>query len=357
MFLALKEIRAARGRVALMAGVVGLITLLLIMLTGLTGGLAGENTSALRALGPERVAFSTAEPSFTQSVISETDLKEAPTQTGAQATPLGIAQTRLGEGDTAVAVALFALPDGAAAPAACGGSGCDVAAGSVLVSAQAAADSGLAVGDTVTLGGIDTRVGAIVDDLAYSHVPVVWGDTALWREVSRAPGDAVGTALLLEAGASASLDDAGPAAGLHSFTLGESLKGLPAYSSERGSLLTMQGLLYAISALVTVAFLSVWTIQRTRDLSILRALGATTRYLLRDAMGQAAILLALGGALGAALGTGLGWAASQGVPFAMSPVTVAAPTAGVWALGMAGALLATRRVTKADPLAALAGNG
>ena len=40
MFLALRELRAARGRVTLMGGTVALITLLLIMLTGLTGGLA-----------------------------------------------------------------------------------------------------------------------------------------------------------------------------------------------------------------------------------------------------------------------------------------------------------------------------
>ena len=53
-----------------------------------------------------------------------------------------------------------------------------------------------------------------------------------------------------------------------SVSMGKALSGLPAYSSERGSLLTMQALLYGISALVTIAFLSIWTIQRTRDLSI-----------------------------------------------------------------------------------------
>ena len=50
MFLALRELRAARGRVTLMGGTVALITLLLIMLTGLTGGLSKENTSALDSL-------------------------------------------------------------------------------------------------------------------------------------------------------------------------------------------------------------------------------------------------------------------------------------------------------------------
>lgn len=64
----------------------------------------------------------------------------------------------------------------------------------------------------------------------------------------------------------------------------------------------IQGFLYGISALVTIAFLSVWTIQRTRDIAVLRALGATARYVLRDTVGQAAILLAVGAAVGGVVG-------------------------------------------------------
>src|SRR5699024_12642773 len=50
MFLSLRDIAYARGRFALMTGVVGMITLLLVMLSGLTGGLGKQNTSALEAL-------------------------------------------------------------------------------------------------------------------------------------------------------------------------------------------------------------------------------------------------------------------------------------------------------------------
>ena len=327
MFIALKEIRAARGRVALMSGVVGLITLLLIMLTGLTGGLSAQHISAMEALSPQTVGFSTPEPSFTQSEITVQD--------NAEGVPLGVAQTRLGEGDTAVSVAIFGLPEGAETPV--GG----IRPDQVLVSASAAEKADLREGDTVRLGGIDTQVGAIVPDLHYSHVPVVWGPTELWRQVTRAPQDAVGTVVL---------DDA---AGV---PLRQALSGLPAYSSERGSLLTMQALLYAISALVTIAFLSVWTIQRTRDLSILRALGASRSYLLRDSLAQAGLLLIIGAAAGAVAGAGLGTLAAQSVPFAMSAITVLVPAAGIWALGMAGAFLATRRVAAIDPLQALGGN-
>lgn len=42
MFLAIRDIRFARGRFALMGSVVALITLLLVMLSGLTAGLGNQ---------------------------------------------------------------------------------------------------------------------------------------------------------------------------------------------------------------------------------------------------------------------------------------------------------------------------
>ena len=48
MFLALRDIRFARGRFLLMAGVVALITVLLVLLSGLTAGLGNQSVSAIR---------------------------------------------------------------------------------------------------------------------------------------------------------------------------------------------------------------------------------------------------------------------------------------------------------------------
>lgn len=118
----------------------------------------------------------------------------------------------------------------------------------------------------------------------------------------------------------------------------------------------MQGFLYVISALVTVAFLTVWTIQRTRDLSILRALGASGNYLLKDSLSQAAVILTIGAGLGGLIGWGLGALASGVLPFELSAATVVVPTLGIWLLGLLGALLATRKVSQTDPMIALGGN-
>ncbi|AWB85178.1 FtsX-like permease family protein [Corynebacterium liangguodongii] len=324
MFVAMREIRGARGRFGLIAGVVALITLLVVMLTGLTAGLGKQNTSALEALRPASVTFADGDdPSYATSRIARGDVPVG-------AIPLGTGQTMLTAADgTEISTAVLGLPRGTALPT-------GHTMGDTAVASQGL---GVAVGESVEVGGASIRVGEIADDLYYSHSPVLWVPTEVWQAAMHT--DAAGTVLLRA-------DDAGIA-------LKKSFNALPAYGSERGSLLLIQGFLYAIAALVTVAFLTVWTLQRTRDLSILRALGASTRYLRKDALGQAALILCAGVLAGAAAASLLGLAAAQVAPFSLGPVTVWGPPLVLWLLGMVGAWLATRSITTIDPQQALGG--
>lgn len=338
MYLALRDIAFARGRFALMTGVVGLITLLLIMLSGLTGGLGKQNTSALESLNPTAVVFSGDKASFSESSITTDDLRQFP-----GSVPLGVVQTRIASDSNAGAGAVLALPVGTDVP------GGTIPDNGILVSDKLVQDLGVGVGDTINMNAADVVVDGIVPDEFYSHSPVVWAPTSVWQSVAHGAPGVVGTVALVG-------QEVPDQAGYTVTSLRGSFNGLTSYSSEQGSLRTMQGFLYAISALVTVAFLTVWTIQRTRDLSILKALGASGRYLLRDALSQAALVLGVGAGAGLVLGLGLGIAAANVLPFELSWMTVALPAFGIYVLGMLGALLATRKVAATDPLLALGGN-
>lgn len=325
MFVGIREIRKAKGRFGLIVGTVALITLLVVVLTGLTSGLGKQNTSALEALDPASVVFEDNEdPSFTTSRVEAT---------GA-GVPLGTGQTlmQIADGDEE-SVAVLALPKGTELP------------GGEVLGDGAVASSSLALneGDTVRLGGTEASIDAIADDLQFSHTPVVWVPTETWQQTFHT--DADGTVLLSDAEPSVS----------GGVALKDSFQGLAAYSSEQGSLKMIQGFLYAIAALVIVAFLTVWTMQRTRDLAILKAIGASNKYLLKDALGQSAILLLIGTLIGglAALGVGLGMAGVA--PFTLSAGVIALPPLLVWVLGMVGALVATRSITKVKPQSALGG--
>ncbi|MCT1368283.1 ABC transporter permease [Kocuria sp. HSID16901] len=376
MFVGIRDVFYAKGRFALIGSVVGLITLLLVMLTGLTGGLASQNTSALTALGPDRFAFgapvagnssgAAEDPKvdYSASQITEKQVHDWSSTDGvSQATPVGFTQTQLAA-DGSAGAAVLGVPNGDIVKNAVGAAvdgTTDVGDHDVVVSQSIADDQGASVGKKVSISGQDFTVSGVVPDEYYSHSPVAWMNTAGWQQVAhvQSSGDdaVVGTALAVNG----NLDQDGwKNAADESKTVvskvKDSFSGLPAYSSEHSSLLTMQAFLYGISALVTVSFLTVWTIQRTRDIAILRALGAGGKYLIRDAVGQAAIVLAVGALVGLGLGAGLGWLAQNGVPFQLNAANTLLPAAGIWVLGMLGSLLAVRKVAKIDPLIALGGN-
>ncbi|WP_272026747.1 ABC transporter permease [Kocuria rosea] len=364
MYLSIRDITFARGRFALIGAVVALITLLLVLLTGLTQGLGHQNTSALERLDAEQFIFSapvdgSGQPSFTESQITDNQLRGWQGAVGdADVERIGVTQTRAQAGpDTgATSVAVLALEAGTAlAPDlhALDGSA-HPNPGEAVLSQSVAEDLDAAVGDTVELSTTELIITGITQDEYYSHLPVVWAAMADYPDIAHLEQDVEATALALTAGAPAA--EAGAETGTVTTDTRGAFAALPAYQSERGSLLMMQGFLYGISALVVVSFLTVWTIQRTRDIAVLRALGASRPYLVRDSLGQAAVVLLAGVLAGGAVGAGIGAVARTAVPFTLSPATALLPAAGVFALGVAGSLLAVRRVSSIDPLLALGGN-
>ncbi|MGW7269789.1 ABC transporter permease [Streptomyces sp. NPDC054864] len=359
MFVAWRDLRFAKGRFALMGAVVVLITLLVGLLSGLTAGLARENTSAITGLPADRIAFA-APPSgqsvsFTDSQVEERAWKTWAEQPGVRsAEPIGISTLNATAGDRSAAVSTFGVePDSGIAPA-------GIAPGEAVLSEKAATDLGVGPGDTVRLGGsgsgVEERVARVASDASYSHTPVVWTVLDDWQGLGHrgTSMDEQATIIALRTGGGADLAAGDEAAGTETKSLDGALTAIGSYQAENGSLQLMRGFLFVISALVIGAFFTVWTIQRAGDIAVLKALGASTPYLLRDALGQAVLILAAGTALGTGIAAVVGAAISGGdVPFVLDPPTVLWPAAVMIALGALGAGLSVRRITAVDPLTAL----
>ncbi len=118
----------------------------------------------------------------------------------------------------------------------------------------------------------------------------------------------------------------------------------------------MQAFLYGISGLVIAAFVAVWTVQRTRDIAVLRALGAPSSYVVRDGLLQAFVVVLTGAAIGGTLGYGAAQLAAGVVPISVGWATIALPIVGIVALGTAAAYVAVRQASRVNPLLALGGN-
>ena len=380
MFLALRDLRFARGRFALMGVVVALIAVLGVLLTGLSAGLSGSGISGLRALPADDFAFSADATGdlYSRSVVeSSTWLKAAAEPGVVAAAPFGSLTTTAtvtGAGSAGVAAAgsdrakevdvqLFGIEPGSfIAPPPTSGQALGALADGVLISPEIAAQ-GVSIGDTITLGstGVPAKVIGETTAASYSHIGVIYAPLTLWQLVhyglpgpppQSALNQASAVALDLAPGAStAALDHA---LGTQTFTKAATYAAVPGYSAESGTMTLIRVFLYLISALVVGAFFTVWTVQRRREIALLKAIGAATAYVLRDALAQVAVILIAATAAGTVAGSLAGGLLTRvGAPFDLVPGQVALSAGLLIVLGVGGAVIAIRRVTSVDPLTAL----
>ncbi|WP_344222196.1 ABC transporter permease [Kribbella sancticallisti] len=355
--MAWRDLRFAKGRFALMGTVIVLITLLVGLLSGLTAGLARENVSAITGLPADHLVFS-APPgdqdiSFTDSHIDQNTWERWAQIPGVEsAQPLGIAMTKAQAGSTTASLSAFGVQPGSElAP-----DSSEINDSAVVMSTRAADELGVKVGDALTLGGHAVTVAAVSGEAMYSHTPVVWTSLADWQQLGAPAGDggAGATVVALATTTRADLAAADRKLNTRAVSSDEALQAIGSFTAENGSLQLMRGFLFAISALVIGAFFTVWTLQRSGDVAVLKALGASGHYLLKDALGQAVTLLVLGTGIGTVLAAGLGAAVGgSAIPFVLDAATVLVPMAIMIALGVLGAALSIRRITSVDPLTAL----
>ncbi|MEO3786302.1 FtsX-like permease family protein [Actinocorallia sp. B10E7] len=373
MFLALRELKFARARFGLMGAVVALIAVLMVLLSGLSVGLVNDGVSGLQRLPVTSFAFEEGvqhDAAFSRSVVKTDAVKTWAGQKGVEeAAPFGNALVN-GKSDSGVEIdlALFGVETGSfLSPAVAEGARLSGAEPAGIVVSKTAVDAGVKLGDTITIDRIGTRlkvVGTLADQHTYGHVDVGYVPLRTWQEVKigAGPGDEVParayeeiTAVAVK-GEPADAAAADKAAGTETLALKEAFGASPGYTAETSTLTLIEVFLYAISALVVGAFFTVLTIQRKQEIAVVRAMGASTGYLLRDAIAQALILLLLSVGAGVAVGVGLGSMIGGTAPFALEAGAVAAASALLIALGVVGALGAVLRITAVDPLTALGGS-
>ncbi len=383
MFLALRELTFARTRFLLMGLVVALIALLTVVLSGLSSGLIIDGVSGLKALPATHIAFAEGtktDNAFSRSVVDEHALDVWSAQDGIEdAALLGSTIVHVTRTDgLQLDLTLFGVEPGSfVAPTP--GEGEPLGPLDGVVVSSSARDDGLEIGDTLVVERLDTelRVIGFTDGQAtFGHVDIAYLPLDTWRLVATGTGqagpptqtqvDALSTreasvvALatadgksLAGAGVDAAAVDA--EAGTTTRTVEQAFASSPGYTAETMTLQLIQVFLYVICAMVVGAFFTVWTIQRGHELAVLRAVGASGRFLVRDSLIQAAVLLVVSTLVGVALGVGLGLLMPAGMPFVLETAPIVVATALTVVLGLAGAAFAVLRVLRVDPLNALGG--
>ncbi|MCX7619785.1 MAG: ABC transporter permease [Acidimicrobiales bacterium] len=362
MFLGLRDLRVSKSRFVLVGSVLALIALLSTLLSGLANGLVDDGISGLRALPLSHLVFQEgAQNSFSRSVLGPDVQRTFGEQPGVQVTPVGMSFVNAKTGDgTSVDLALFGVdPTGFLAS--------ESAAAGRLGERGGALDHGLvlsdelrdtvAVGDQLQIIGTEQLLPVVGFTYGgtYGHVPIAYTTLATWQELIYGR-DARGrfSALALRVSGDVDLAELDRASGTETVAKEAAYSGSPGYSAETATMTLIRGFLLVISALVVGAFFTVWTVQRTRQIGLLKALGASNAYVARDALGQLAVLLVIAIVIGTAVGVLIGRFLGDSVPFSLTLRAVGGSSIALAIAGMLGSAAALRRLTNIDPVLTLA---
>jgi putative ABC transport system permease protein len=373
MFIAIRDLLFAKGRFLLMGTVVALVSFLVIALSGMSAGLVKANISGLMALPATHVAFEdTDHPSYRNTMIQRYMWEAWQAADGVKAAePMGhtIFNART-EDNAPLEIALWGLvPDSMIEPTVTRGEQLSGGENGVIVSGDLLDDE-VKIGDTITLDRVLTElvvVGIIEDSRNLGHLPIIYAPLRKWQEATYGPPggpppgeelpdilfDFVSIIVLqLEDGVDvAALDDANETISMAGEAFYAASTG---YKDEVQSVQMIQSLLFVISAVVIGAFFSIWTIQRTKEIGLVKALGASNWYLVRDALGQAVLLIGAGTSVGVVLSLGVKkLVEGSGFPFMLQTNTLVAAIIALMVAGLIGAAMSVNRITRVDPIIAL----
>ena len=358
MFLALRDLKFARGRFALVGLVIGLVALMATLLSGLANGLVDDGISGLRAMPLTHLAFQDgADSTFSRSTLTDANLKAYEKLYDVDVSALGVSffNAKRDNGST-IDMALFGIPedsflvpDGQARDALTGEPG--------LVLSEDFEEEGIEVGDTLTVVGIDEQLPVLgfTYSGSYGHVPVAFTSLETWQDLlygDNAKGRFSAIALNSDDG-DVSFTPAEQATGTVAETKEDAYVGSPGYSGETSTMSLIENFLLLISALIVGAFFTVWTVQRASQIALLKALGASSSYVVRDALGQMAIVLVSTAVAGSLLAVAIGSLVGGNAPFRLAPGPIITTIGLLILFGMVGCLIAVRRITSVDPIVAL----
>ena len=376
MFIALRDLAFAKGRFLLMATVVALVAFLMTLLSGLATGLIRNNISGLMALDVSHIAFEyNKKPNYRNSMIDREmweGWREHPRVIDTQ--PLGhtmfMART---EADVPLDdVVLWGIDPGSfLEPAVSRGEQLGRLENGVIISSKLV-EKGIDIGDSFILDRVLTEleVVGVTDEHYIGHVPIVYTKLRKWQEATYGPpggpppGEKLPSilfdyasviALQLEPGTGpGDLQSTDVDLGTITVDKATAFEASSGYVEEVQSVQMIQAFLIIISAVVMGAFFSVWTIQRTKEIGLVKALGASNAYLLRDSLGQVLLLMITATSIGtlAAIQLGRTLEASS-FPFMLVLETVGASAVMLVVAGLVGSALSLRLILKIDPIIAL----
>lgn len=378
VLLATREIARAKVRFGLLAGAVGLLVFLILfqqslfsgLVTGFIGAVDNQDSPVLvyNAQARQNVEGSFLRPDQIEAIGAVDGV--------AAAVPIGESTYTVEADGELVDGVLFGYPLDAAGAAAGLGSPTSLTEGRLpgrpgeAVASAADAADGFDIGDTVRVaadGGPEIEVVGLGEDLRWSVAPTLFVDYSTFEAAQRAvnpnarvvlpslaavrPADGVDLDTLTDR-IDAEVD------GVESLTNTEAVESSPGVQAVNQSFQIILALAFGVVTLVVAFFFLILTVQKAKPLTLLRAVGAPSGYLVRNLVVQIVAVMGAGIVIGIGLVLAVRPVSTGGaIEVELDPGTVATTVAWLTVLALIGGVAAIRRVLRIEPIRATVDTG
>lgn len=369
MFLALKELRHSKTRFLMIAIIFLLISWLVFILAGLGNGLSTLAASAFKTMNADYVVFEQgSKHSMSKSLLSNELTAKLKAMPGVDdASPMGIImaaaikENRNSDEDK-IDVAIIGIEPGSfLEPELMDGTGLSNSQTRNAIVNENLKDEGFKLGDTFELDGSkeSLTIAGFVKNQTYNHVAAVFIPISEWRKLAfAAPGSDKGikdpvNAIMLQG------KDIDPSAineqlpGTDTVTRATAVQGIPGYKEESGTIMMMLGFLFVICAFIIGAFFYVFTMQKSNQFGVMKAIGAKNGFLSKTVVSQVFVLSLSSIIAGILLTYGTAAILPKGMPFILDPKLVIAYSIALLVIALLSSLVSVRMILKIDPLKAL----
>lgn len=358
--LALREVLRRRVQFGLISLIVGLIVFLVVMISALGTGLLAAMSGAVRSWPGDVIVFSaSSNKSFLRSELTADEVNRVRALPGVDAVSrAGYLPATIEGPDGGLTDATLFGVDRETLDEALPALGAD----ELVADHTFLRESGLRVGDRVVLRNalrrFDLRIVGEVHQGQFLGLPTVFSSMDTWRGIRYAanpsPPDASVSVVRTAGGQRQAVIDAVDADGeLAAATRSGAIAAIGGVKQQNQVVQTIELFGFVIGALVIGIFFYVLTMQKTGQIAIFKAIGASNLYVFRQLVQQVLLVTAIGVAIGVPLSLLAAAALPEQVPLQLTTRDIVTGVLGILVTGLVGSLFSGRHVVSVDPLTAL----
>jgi putative ABC transport system permease protein len=367
MRLALAEIRRAKLRFGLLTGAIGLLVFLILFQQTLAATLIGSFTAGLENQSAAVLVFSTdARGSVDRSIITPGQLAQVSEVPGvAVAAPLGQATFTAEAGPDAAPTdtTVFGYElGGPGAPTTLSEGRLPETAGEAVAS-DVDASKGYGIGDSIRFvpGDVRIEIVGLATDAQFNVQPTIYTSNEAYEGLVRAANpDAelvLPTLVAVQPDPGFAPSDVAQAIDdqvddVNAADRATAAANLPGVDSITQSFAVILLLAFTVVVLVTWVFFLILTVQKTQTLTLMRAVGASNGYLLKNLALQVTLVTVAGVGLAACLLVIASATSGTSLSISADPRLVLTTGGSILALALLASVGAMRRVVRLDPAAA-----